>query len=41
MQIKDNRTSQSKQKNNWIKPTQKPSYVDSRGYLGQKEIKYL
>lgn len=29
MQVKDNRTSQSKEKNNWIKPTQKPGYSEN------------
>lgn len=33
---KDNRTSQSKEKNNWMKPTQKPAYMDSRGFVGEK-----
>lgn len=28
--VVDNRTSQSKEKNNWIKPTQKPAYPDNR-----------
>ena len=37
------RTSQSKEKNNWIKPTQKPGFVENRvgGVVVDKEIRYL
>lgn len=32
VQVKDMRPSQSKEKNNWIKPTQKPSYMETRNF---------
>lgn len=38
---KEMRTSQSKEKNNWIKPTQKPAFVDTRSFGTEKELKYF
>ena len=33
------RTSQSKEKSNWIRPTQKPGVGDNRGY--EKDMRYI
>lgn len=39
-QAKDLRTSQSKEKSSWIRPSHKPGMGDSRG-VGEKEIRYI